>query len=115
MRRAIITAADKVLLEAIIKCFLNICKDTIKISQKTYKKLTPYSNHIEIVADTSKPITQRKRVILQKGDGCLPFLLAPALEKLASQIFGKIMEHVNDWCSFLSMWLILQRKLWSFL
>ena len=46
------------LLEAITEWLLNICKDTIKISLKTYKKLAPYSNHIETVADKSKPITQ---------------------------------------------------------
>ena len=84
MRKAIIKAADKNLLEAITECLLNICKDTIKISTKTYKKLAPYSNHIEIFADKSKPITQRRRVILQKGDGFLPFLFAPVLEQLAS-------------------------------
>ena len=84
MRRAIIKAADKNLLEAITECFLNICKDTIKISPKTYKKLASYSNHIEIVADKSKPLAKRKRVILQKGDGFLPLLLAPVLEQLAS-------------------------------
>ena len=67
MRRAIIKAADKDLLEAITECFLNICKDTIKISPKTYKNLAPYLNHIEIVADKSKHITQRKRVIYQKA------------------------------------------------
>ena len=34
MRKAIIRAADKDLLEAITKCLLNICKDTIEISLK---------------------------------------------------------------------------------
>ena len=84
MRRAIIKAADKDLLEAITECLLNICKNTIKISPNTYKKLAQYSRHIEVVADKSKPLTQRRRVILQKGDGFLPFLLAPVLEQLAS-------------------------------
>ena len=83
MRRAIIKAADDDLLEAITECLLNICKNTIKISPNTYKKLAQYSRHIEVVADKSKPLTQR-RVILQKGDGFLPFLLAPVLEQLAS-------------------------------
>ena len=68
MREAIIKAADNDLLEAITEWLLNICNDTIKISPKTYKKIEPYSNHIETVADKSKPITQRRRVILQKGD-----------------------------------------------
>ena len=83
MRRAIIKAADKDLLEAITECLLNICKNT-KISPNKYKKLAQYSRHIEVVADKSKPLTQRRRVILQKGDGFLPFLLAPVLEQLAS-------------------------------
>ena len=84
MRRAIIKAADDDLLEAITECLLNICKNTIKISPKTYKKLAQYSRHIEVVVDKSKPLAQRRRVILQKGDGFLPFLLAPVLEQLAS-------------------------------
>ena len=84
MRRAIIKAADKYLLKAITECLLNICKNTIKISRNTYKKLAQYSRNIEVVADKSKPLTQRRRVILQKGDGFLPFLLAPVLEQLAS-------------------------------
>ena len=84
MRKAIIKAADNDLLEAITECLLNICKDTIKISPKTYKKLAQYSRHIEVVVDKSKPLAQRRRVILQKGDGFLPFLLAPVLEQLAS-------------------------------
>ena len=83
MRKAIIKTADNDLLEAITECLLNICKDT-KISPKTYKKLPQYSRHIEVVADKSKPLAQRRRVILQKGDGFLPFLLAPVLEQLAS-------------------------------
>ena len=84
MRKAIIKTADNDLLEAITECLLNICKNTIRISPKTYKKLAQYSRHIEVVADKSKPLTQRRRVILQKGDGFLPFLLAPVLEQLAS-------------------------------
>ena len=84
MRKAIIKTADNDLLEAITEYLLNICKDTIKISPKTYKKLAQYSRHIEVVADKSKPLAQRRRVILQKRDGFLPFLLAPVLEQLAS-------------------------------
>ena len=84
MRTAIIRAADKDLLEAITECLLNICKDIIEIRPKVYKKLPQYSRHIEVVADKSKPLMQRRRVILQKGDGFLPFLLAPILEQLAS-------------------------------
>ena len=53
MRKAIIKTADNDLLEAITECLLNICKDTIKISPKTYKKLAQYSCHIEVVADKS--------------------------------------------------------------
>ena len=84
MRRAIIKAADKDLLEAITECLFNICRETIKLSPKIYKKVVPYSKHIEVVADKSKPLTQRKRVILQQGEGFLPFLLTPVLEQLAS-------------------------------
>ena len=84
IRKAITKAADNDLLEAITECLLSICKDTIKISPKTYEKLAQYSRHIEVVADKSKSLAQRRRVILQKGDEfLLPFLLAPVLERLA--------------------------------
>ena len=95
MRIAIIKAADDDLLKDITECLLNICKGTIKISPRIHKKLTPYADHTEVVADKSKPITQRRRrVILQKGDGFLPFLLAPVLEHLASFLINR-MEHVK--------------------
>ena len=94
MRIAIIKAADDDLLKDITECLLNICKGTIKISPRIHKKLTPYADHIEVVADKSKPLAQRKRVILQKGDGFLPFLLAPVLEHLASFLINR-MEHVK--------------------
>ena len=63
MRKAIIKAADNDLLEAITERLLNICKHTIKISPTTYKKLAQYLRHIEVVADKSKHLTQRRRVI----------------------------------------------------
>ena len=60
MQKAIIKAADKHLLEAITECLLNICKYTIKLSSRTYKKLMPYARHIEVATDKNKPITQQR-------------------------------------------------------
>ena len=84
LRKAIIRAAHKDLLEAIRQCLLNVWHETVKLHPKTARKVAPYSDHIKFAADSRNPITKRKKVILQKGEGFLPFLLAPVLQQLAN-------------------------------
>ena len=84
LRKAILKAAEDDLFEAIRQCLFNVWFDTIKLKPKTAKKITPHSNHIKFAADKRNSIALRRRRLVQKGDGFLPFLLTSVLEQLAN-------------------------------
>jgi gamma-glutamyl phosphate reductase len=84
LRKAILKAAEDDLYEAIRQCLLNVWFDTIKLKPKTAKKLAPHSKHIKFAADPRNSIEHRRRRLVQKGEGFLPFLLTSVLEKLAN-------------------------------
>jgi gamma-glutamyl phosphate reductase len=56
MRKAIIEAADKDLLEAITECLMNIWCETVKLTPQTAKNLVSYNDHIKFVANSRNPI-----------------------------------------------------------
>ena len=83
LKKAILKAAEDDLFEAIRQCLLNVRFDTIKLKPKTAKKLAPHSKPIKFAADPRNSIEHRRRRLVQKWEGFLPFLLTSALEKLA--------------------------------
>jgi hypothetical protein len=73
LRKAILKAAEDDLFEAIRQCLLNVWFETIKLKPKTAKKLAPHSKHIKFAADKRNPIVKRRTLLVQKGEGFLPF------------------------------------------
>ena len=85
LRQAILKAAEDDLFEAIRQCLLNVWFETVKLKPKTAKKLAPqHSAYIKFAADKRNPIAHRRRRLVQKGEGFLPFLLTSVLEQLAN-------------------------------
>ena len=85
LRQAILKAAEDDLFKAIRQCLLNVWFETVKLKPKTGKKLAPHSTHInKFAADKRNPIAHRRRRLVQKGEGFLPFLLTAVLEQLAN-------------------------------
>ena len=84
LRQAILKAAEDDLFEAIRQCLLNVWFETVKLKPKTGKKLAPHSTHIKFAADKRNPIAHRRKRLVQKGEGFLPFLLTAVLEQLAN-------------------------------
>ena len=84
LRQAILKTAEDDLFEAIRQCLLNVWFETVKLKPKTAKKLAPHSTHIKFAADKRNPNAHRRRRLVQKGEGFLPFLLTAVLEQLAN-------------------------------
>ena len=84
LRQAKLKAAEDDLFEAIRQCLLNVWFEMVKLKPKTGKKLAPHSTHIKFAADKRNSITHRRRRLVQKGEGFLPFLLTAVLEQLAN-------------------------------
>ena len=83
-RKAILETAHDDLLEALRECCMNVYLKTIKVSPRVLKRLAPFKEESRFVADNRNPLNQRREVLLQKGEGFLPLILAPIVEQLAS-------------------------------
>ena len=67
-RKAILETAHDDLLEALRECCMNVYLKTIKVSPRLLKRLAPFKEELQFVADIRNPLNQRKEVLLQKGE-----------------------------------------------
>ena len=84
LRKAILNAAEDDFIEALRQCLLNVWFETVKLKPKTSKKITPHSKDIKFAADKRNSVIKRRKRLVQKGEGFLPFLLQSVLEQLAN-------------------------------
>jgi hypothetical protein len=78
---------DESTVRAIAECALNLLKGKLRVSPRHKNKLSQYKNELRYLVD-GKSKERKKKIIIQKGDGFLPFLLAPAIS-LISSLFSK--------------------------
>jgi hypothetical protein len=88
LRRGIISSCDKGLVNDISECILKVLKSNIKLTACSKRKLKNYKAVIRTLIDMSRPLSRKKRLIVQKCRFILPLLTA-ALPTLASLIFRK--------------------------
>ena len=81
--KAILETTHDDLLETLRECCMNVYLKTIKVSPRVLKRLAPFKEELRFLADNRNPLNQRKEVLLQKGEGFLPLILAPIVEQLA--------------------------------
>jgi hypothetical protein len=88
LTKGIISNCDKYLVNDICECILNVLKGNIKLIACSKRKLKKYKTVLRTLIDKSRPLSTKKRLIIQKGGFLLPLLTA-VLPTLASLIFRK--------------------------
>ena len=74
---------DEQTVKAISECALNVLKGNAKLTDYQKGKLKKYKKEVRYLS-VGKNIRQKKKVIIQKGSGFLPFLIGPALTLISS-------------------------------
>jgi hypothetical protein len=69
LRKGIISNCDKGLVNDISECILNVLKGNIKLTDSNKRKLKKYKTVLRTIVDRSRPLSTKKRLIIQKG-GC---------------------------------------------
>jgi hypothetical protein len=92
--KVIISHCDKCLGNDINECILNVLKGNIKLTGCSKRMLKKYKNVLRTLVDKSRPLSTKKRLIIQKGGFLLPLLTA-VLPTLASLIFQKSFNGSN--------------------
>ena len=89
-RRALLKTADKNIVRGICECALNILHGVVSLSKQQKSKLKKYKNVLRKLVDVRKKSRKswklKKRLIVQKGEGFLPYILGPLISTLLSNL-----------------------------
>jgi len=87
LRKAIITNCNRELVNSISEWVLNVLNGNVKLSGCSSRKLRKYKALLRKVADRRVPLSNKKKLIIQRGGFLLP-LLSAVLPAIASLIFS---------------------------
>jgi len=87
LRKAIITNCNRELVNNISECILNVLYGNVKLSGCSSRKLRKYKALPRKVADKRVPLSNKKKLIVQRGGFLLP-LLSAVLPAIASLIIS---------------------------
>lgn len=86
LRRAILENGSLQLIKAIVECIENVLKGNISLEPACLKKLKKHKVALRKVSRAPNKLSQKKKVIIQKGGGFLPALLIPVITVLAEKL-----------------------------
>jgi len=87
LRKAITTNSKKELVNSISECILNVLNGNVKLLGCSTRKLRKYKALLRKVAEKRIPLSNKKKLIVQRGGFLLP-LLSAVLPAIASLIFS---------------------------
>lgn len=90
LRRMILEKSNLQLTKAIVECIENVLKGNIALEESCFKKLQKHKNILRKVSKAPNKLSQKKKVIVQKGGAFLPALLLPVVTVLAEKLLQKI-------------------------
>ena len=88
LRKAIIANCNRELVNSISECVLNVLNGNVKLSGCSTRNLRKYKALLRKVADRRVPLSDKKKLIVQRGGFLLP-LLSAVLPAIASLIFSR--------------------------
>ncbi|KMQ81718.1 iron-uptake system-binding protein [Lasius niger] len=75
-------------IKAVCECALNVLKGTVPISSHQKRKLSPYKQTLRQLAKKKVPLFKKRKLLVQKGEGFLSFILPAAISLLGSLFNG---------------------------
>lgn len=90
LRRKILETGSLQLIKAIVECIENVLKGNIAIEESELKKLKKHKSTLRAVSKAPNKLSQKKKVIIQKGGAFLPALLIPVITVLAEKLLQKL-------------------------
>lgn len=77
------------LIKALCECATNVLKGNVPLSKYQKARLMPYKKVVRKLGTKSVPLYKKRKILTQKGEGFLGFLLPAALSVLTSLIHGE--------------------------
>ncbi|GFW09889.1 iron-uptake system-binding protein [Trichonephila clavipes] len=89
-KRKILQKCPNSLIKAVCECALNTLKGNVPLTKHHKRRLAPFKQVIRKLGDKSVPLYKKRKVLIQKGEGFLSFLIPAAVSVISSLI---LMEH----------------------
>ena len=76
------------LIKCVCECALNILKGNVPLTTRQKNKLAAHKRTLRKLADRKVALFKKRRLLVQKGDGFLSFLIPAAVSVLSSLFHG---------------------------
>lgn len=90
--KTLLKFSDLKLIKCICECALNTLNGNISLNTKQKKGLTKHRTILRKLAENQGTWKKKKNLIIQRGGGFLPLLLAPILGSILSNVFASTSE-----------------------
>lgn len=77
--KALLKVADDDLIKSICECVFNVLKSTVPVTPRQKKQLYKFKKPLLSLVDKQVPLSQKRKVLVQKGGNFLSLLLPPVL------------------------------------
>lgn len=87
-KKKILQKCPDTLIKAVCECAINALKGNVPLSKRQKEKLIPFKKAVRKLGDKSIPLHKKRKLLIQKGDGFLSFLIPTAISVLSSLFHG---------------------------
>lgn len=95
LRKALLELANRNQIEAILECVENVNNGNVRVPPHKVKSLRRHSNLVHKLKRPHTSLTEKKRLLSQKGGGFLAALLPLALSTLAPYVVDPILKAIG--------------------
>jgi len=75
-------------IKTVCECALNLLRGNIPLTEKDKKQLKPFKRSLRKLSNKKVPLYKKRRLLVQRGEGFLGFLLPAAISVISSLIHG---------------------------
>lgn len=89
-KKTILRKCPNSLIKAVCECVLNVLKGNVPLNKHQKRKITAYKKVVRTLGKKSVPLYKKRKLLVQKGDGFLSFLIPAAVSVISSLINGQL-------------------------
>ncbi|GFW96208.1 iron-uptake system-binding protein [Trichonephila clavipes] len=87
-KAALLRNCTNSLIKALCECTINILKGNVPLTKHRKSRLPPYKKVLRKLASRKVPLYKKRKLLVQKGEGFLSFLIPAAVSVISSLLHG---------------------------
>lgn len=75
-------------IKTLCECVLNVIRGNVSLTKSQKNHLSQHKQSLRKLADRKIPLYKKKKILIQNGEGFIPFILPAAISLISSLING---------------------------